>query len=111
MSSEPIKVIFGTATVGNGEPWTANDYVNEAFEILKAHGCKNLDTAQLYGKSEEKLGELKAGDKFILDTKWLGGFTGKWASKDNIINTAKDSIKKLGVKQVCLISHLLHQYM
>ncbi|KIV81689.1 hypothetical protein PV11_03859 [Exophiala sideris] len=100
MSSGPIKVIFGTATTGNAEPWDSSDYVNEAFEILKAHGVKNLDTAQLYGKSEQKLGELKAGDKFILDTKWLGGFTGKWASKDNIINTAKESIQKLGVKQV-----------
>ncbi|KAI1608491.1 aldehyde reductase [Exophiala viscosa] len=100
MSSKSLTVVFGTASIGNSEPWTSDEYVNEAFEILKKHGVKNLDSAQLYGKSEEKLGELKAGDKFIVDTKWLGGFTGKWASKENIVNTAKESIKKLGVKQV-----------
>lgn len=109
MSSQSIKVILGTASWGNNDPWTSSEYINEALKILQAHGVKNLDSAQLYGNSEQKLGEVKAGDKFIIDTKWTGGFVPGSASKDNIISSAKESIKKLGVKQVGFTPHSLHQ--
>lgn len=99
---------MGTASWGNNDPWTSDEYINEAFKILQAHGVKNLDTAQLYGNSEQKLGEVKAGDKFIIDTKWTGGFVAGSASKDNIISSAKESIKKLGVKQVGFTPKLFH---
>ncbi|KIW88390.1 uncharacterized protein Z519_10959 [Cladophialophora bantiana CBS 173.52] len=100
MASEGIKVVFGTASFGNRDPWIAEDYLNKAFSILLAHGCNILDTAQLYGESEKRLGEVKAGEKFVIDTKWMGGWQPGWATKENIINTAKQSIEKLGVKQV-----------
>ncbi|KAJ4504156.1 hypothetical protein HRR83_008598 [Exophiala dermatitidis] len=101
MSQQPIEVVFGAASVGNYGPWVDEDYVKKAFSTLEAHGVKKLDTAQLYGNSEQRLGELKAGERFVIDTKWVGGFTGHgWATKDNIVNSAKESIQKLGVKQV-----------
>merc|ERR1711939_673655 len=59
-----------------------------------------IDSAQLYGESEKRLGELKAGDRFTIDTKWLGGWTPGSATKEGIITSARESIKKLGVKQV-----------
>jgi len=95
-----ITVLWGTATVGNNEPFITEESLNEAFKILESHGVKNLDTAQLYGKSEERLGEVKAGERFIIDTKWIGGWVPGSATKDNIVSSAKESIKKLGVKQV-----------
>ncbi|KIV84364.1 hypothetical protein PV11_00149 [Exophiala sideris] len=100
MSSQPIKVIYGTANIGNEERWKSSDYVNEAFKILQTHDVKDLDTAQLFGGSQQKLGELKAGDKFNIDTKWLSGWKPGSGNKDNILSSAKESISKLGVKQV-----------
>jgi hypothetical protein len=72
---------------------------------------------------------VKAGDKFIIDTKWSGRRPpnvsrgppssgagnpasprdpmGGWATKENIISSAKNSIESLGVKQVraaCIIN-------
>lgn len=103
MSSEGIKVAFGAAAIGNREPWIDADYNEKAFAVLLKHGCNVLDSAQLYGESEKRIGELKAGDKFIIDTKWMGGWQEGWASKDNVVSSAKESIKKLGVKQVSWI--------
>ncbi|KAL6253103.1 hypothetical protein RBB50_000824 [Rhinocladiella similis] len=100
MASEGIKVVFGGAVIGNYEHWQDDNNIKEAFDILEAHGAKTIDSAQLYGESEKKLGELKAGDRFTIDTKWLGGWTPGSATKDNIISTAKESVEKLGVKQV-----------
>ncbi|KAK4939964.1 hypothetical protein LTR10_019816 [Elasticomyces elasticus] len=100
MSSQPIKVIYGTANIGNEERWKSSDYVNEAFKIRQTHDVKDLDTAQLFGGSQQKLGELKAGDKFSIDTKWLNGWKPGSGNKDNILSSAKESISKLGVKQV-----------
>ncbi|KAJ9613114.1 hypothetical protein H2200_003055 [Cladophialophora chaetospira] len=100
MGSEAIKVVFGTVPIGNSKPWDEEEYINEGFSILQAHGVETLDTARLYGESEKRLGEVKAGDKFVIDTKWTGGFIPGNASRDKIIEDAKDSVAKLGVKQV-----------
>lgn len=99
-SQQPIKVVFGTGAVGNNEPFISEEYLNKIFSTLEAHKVTTLDTAQLYGNSEQRLGELHAGDRFTIDTKWLGGWNAGWATKDNIVSSAKESLKKLGVKQV-----------
>ena len=101
MSSEPISVVFGAAGIGNREPFIAEDYLNSVFSTLEAHNVKILDCAQLYGEAEKRLGEVKAGDRFTIDTKWVGGWQPGFATRENIVNSAKESIKKLGVKQVC----------
>src|ERR1700744_3014748 len=100
MSSQGIKVVFGAAAIGNRAPWVEADYNENAFEILLKQKVNPLDSAQLYGESEKRLGELKAGDRFVIDTKWMGGWQPGWATKENIVNSAKASIEKLGVKQV-----------
>lgn len=69
----------------------------EVFEILEKNGCKKIDTAALYGESEEYLGKAKAGDKFIIDTKTKGGFGGSgYASKENVLAEGKHSREMLG---------------
>ncbi len=100
MSSEGIKVVFGAASIANREPWISADYNEKAFQILLKHGANTLDSAQLYGESEKGIGELHAGDRFIIDTKWKGGWQPGWATKENIVTSAKESIEKLKVKQV-----------
>jgi len=101
MSSEPITVVFGTATVGNYEPFSKPEDLEKVYSILLKHGVKILDTAQLYGNSQATLGATKAGEKFTIDTKWVGGFKESgWSTHENIVKSGKDSIEKLGVKQV-----------
>jgi len=100
MSSEGIKVVFGAAAIATREPWIAPDYSEKAFQVLLKHGVNTLDSAQLYGNSEKGIGELNAGDRFIIDTKWKGGWQPGWATKENIVTSAKESIEKLKVKQV-----------
>lgn len=45
---------------------------------------KIVDTAALYGQSEEILGDLEAGKRFTIDTKLRGGFGGG-ASRENVL--------------------------
>ncbi|KAF2433940.1 aldehyde reductase [Tothia fuscella] len=92
---------FGTGGFNPGNPFGDVDAIKEVLKVLKDHGVKNLDTAQLYGESERFLGEVHAGDEFIIDTKSQGGFDGGNALKPEVLSLkAHESIKKLGVKKV-----------
>ena len=73
--------------------------------MLSANGITAIDTSQTYGNSETILGRVNAGDSFTISTKWgvLEAYTDHsiaWASKEYIIRTARQSIARLGVKQV-----------
>lgn len=98
MSGSRIKTVFGGA--GFGSKFKAVPECHEVFETLKAHSVDTIDTAQLYGPSEQLLGEAKAGDKFTLDTKTPGGFNPQTNDKDSIIKRGHESLEKLGVSQV-----------
>ena len=106
MSPKGLELVFGAAGLGNereGNALKEESAIIEVFGILKKHGVKKLDTAQLYGNSEAVLGRIKAGTEngFVLDTKWIAGWTGEpWATRDKIVTTAKESLDRLGVKQV-----------
>lgn len=117
MAVQPVTVVFGGNRIGNREPFTPSTDLEGAFKILLDHHVKTIDSAQAYGNSQATIGEVKAGDKFAIDTKWSGMRPGgprptgppsgpppAWASKERIIDSAKDSIEKLGVKQVCCVS-------
>ena len=101
MTSQGIKIAFGSAPLGNRDPFNSTEDLDETFNILDKHNVKILDSAQLYGNSETRIGEVKAGSKFVIDTKWLGGWTPGAANKDSIVKSAKESISKLGVDKVC----------
>ncbi|KAK5049454.1 hypothetical protein LTR84_004383 [Exophiala bonariae] len=101
MSSQPLTVVFGGGAIGNRDPWTKPEDLDNVYSILLKHNCTHIDSAQLYGESEATLGLTKAGEKFTIDTKWVGGFTGGGgSSRENIVKSGQESIKKLGVKQV-----------
>ena len=73
------------------------------FDILAAYGVTTIDTAQSYGNSEATIGQVEAGHRFSIDTKWSPPWNEPglaWATKDQITNSAKDSIQKLGVNMV-----------
>ena len=113
MSVLPVKVVFGGNRIGNREPFTPGTSLEGALKILTDRGVNTIDSAQSYGQSQVTIGEVNAGSRFNIDTKWgpprrPGASTGPppmgppvaWATKDQIIDSAKDSISKLGVNQV-----------
>ncbi|KAK3116045.1 hypothetical protein LTR53_003993 [Teratosphaeriaceae sp. CCFEE 6253] len=92
-----IKNVFGGAGINEGRPFADHKLLTEAFDILEKGDCKVIDTAALYGSSEEILGQVKAGDRFIIDTKMRGGFPASGhASKENVLAEAENSRKMLG---------------
>ncbi|KIW33837.1 uncharacterized protein PV07_00656 [Cladophialophora immunda] len=98
--STPVKIVYGSEPLANGPPFDNHAYLAEVYEILQKHEVTEIDSSQIYGESEAMLGATKAGETFTLDTKWLGGGQPGWATKENIVNSAKESLKKLGVEQV-----------
>lgn len=101
-----IKPILGTASFGDSKSiWgKSDDAILKAFSILKKHGVNNLDSAQGYQGSEQKLGDLKAGTQhdFNIDTKWVGGWSldEEQNTKEGIVAAAKGSLERLRVKNV-----------
>lgn len=95
-----IAIVYGAAPLGNGDPFSTPEDVEKLYSVLLKHNVQEIDTAQLYEESENKLGETKAGQRFTLQTKWAGGYYPGWATHENMVNSAKESMKKLGVKQV-----------
>ena len=100
MSGKGIKVVFGGAMVNKGRAFEDEHALEELFAVLKKEGVKNIDTAQLYGDSEEILGKAGAPKEFIIDTKAKGGFAPGSPTKENIIKDAKESMRKLGTDKV-----------
>jgi aryl-alcohol dehydrogenase-like predicted oxidoreductase len=105
MSAAPVQLIFGGASFG---PTMASDFTSleattEALDLLEASGVKTIDTARFYPNSEEWLGEAAAPSRFIIDTKYPGGFASKASSKEGLVASAEESLAALGVDQVCAI--------
>lgn len=77
------------------------------FHVLAVHNVTTIDTAQSYGNSEATIGRVRAGDRFTVDSKWSPNWIEPekaWATRDQIRKSAKDSIQKLRVEQVCFLS-------
>ncbi|KAI7211347.1 Aldo/keto reductase [Hortaea werneckii] len=91
-----IKNVFGGAAVNDNRGFTTVEAVKEAFQIMDAGDCKIVDTATLYGKSEELLGNAGVAQRYTVDTKHMGGFQPGYAKKENVIADAENSKKKLG---------------
>lgn len=94
------KVIFGGASIGAGRAFGNNDDVDALLAVLKKYHVKNIDSAQLYGTSEEVLGSINAGSQFTIDTKWKGGFAPGSSTKEEIIQSAEESMQKLKTDKV-----------
>lgn len=104
--STGLEVVFGGAQFGNtpADSELSNEQgVVQIFDLLKSHNCRQIDSARLYGASEEFLGRVGAGTVhgFTIDTKWVGGFmTTPSSSREQIVADAKDSLAKLGIPKV-----------
>lgn len=91
-----MKIAFGAV----GSAWTSDDTGPQLLEILNKEGIRNIDTANVYGNSEELLGKRGAAQNFIIDTKHPGGWRPDPATKQNIIEIAEKSLGLLQTDQV-----------
>ena len=91
-----LPAVFGAACIDPNRAFTSSDQLPELFSILKDGGCTHMDTAALYGQSEELLGKADVGKHFTVDTKTKGGFIAGYATKENVIKDAENSKKMLG---------------
>lgn len=82
--------------VNEGRAFDTVESIQEAFDIMEKGDCKTVDTAALYGQSEELLGKAGVGKRFTVDTKHKGGFQPGYAKKENVIADAENSKKMLG---------------
>ncbi|KAL4794020.1 NADP-dependent oxidoreductase domain-containing protein [Aspergillus venezuelensis] len=97
--STPVELVFGSGTFQSEEDFEGHEARIEGLSVLQAEGIKYIDTALIYGTSEEILGRLGAAKNFVIDTKYPGGF-GPVSSIEGIIAAANDSLKKLQTDQV-----------
>lgn len=95
-----IKTVFGGATISKDRAFHNAEDLKVVLQVLKEYGVSTIDSAQIYGESEAIIGEAKAGQSFTIDTKVAGGFRKGSPTKDNIIQSAKESLEKLGLKKV-----------
>jgi len=95
MTVKGVKIVFGT---GSG---ALVDDVSSWLDVLEELGIKNIDTAESYGAWEEQLGLAGAASRgFVLDTKILSGLNPNPATKDLVIKSGKESLKKLKTESV-----------
>ncbi|KAB8071342.1 putative aldehyde reductase [Aspergillus leporis] len=100
MTTSIPKLIFGGAAISTGLSFSTPEQATQLLDLLEQEGIQQIDTAQLYGNSEEFLGSLKAGDRFIIDTKHVGGWVEGSSSREEVVKRGEESLKKLGVEKV-----------
>ncbi|KAK9321364.1 NADP-dependent oxidoreductase domain-containing protein [Lipomyces orientalis] len=90
-----VKIIFGAF----GFEKFSLETRHAILAILEQNKVKEIDTAWLYGGSEQALSEAGAPARFTIDTKAPGFHSGA-LSKSSILAGAKKSLDSLGIQQV-----------
>ncbi|GIK00815.1 hypothetical protein Aspvir_004844 [Aspergillus viridinutans] len=99
MASSHAQIIFGGGLFGS-PAWSTPEKVEEFLQVLERNNVKAIDTAQIYGTSEELLGQTNAAKRFVIDTKVAGGFVPGTSTKDQVIKVGNESLQKLGTDSV-----------
>ncbi|PON22081.1 aflatoxin B1 aldehyde reductase member 2 [Trichoderma gamsii] len=116
MAKYPPKIIFGSGNVGDSKRdpvvrFDTQEQLKAVFDAFYARGHRQIDSAQGYsvhapGSCEPRLGEAKAGDRFLLDTKVLSDTAGSH-KRETILKAIDVSLERLKVKQLNIL--YLHQ--
>ncbi|KAK7017692.1 NADP-dependent oxidoreductase domain-containing protein [Favolaschia claudopus] len=99
-SAAPVKAIVGGYAFGHPKSFPDVESIDKAYKLLKELGCDNIDTARVYGKSEEWLGKTGAGKLFTIDTKTPGGAIPGTSTREGIMQHITDSLGLMKVNQV-----------
>jgi aflatoxin B1 aldehyde reductase len=102
MATATPDFVFGGGSIASDGAYSNAEAVKELLDVLEHEGIKQIDSAQLYGNgtSEELLGEAKAGSRFLIDTKHVGGWIPGNSSREQVVERGHASLRKLGVKKV-----------
>ncbi|KAI0166752.1 aldehyde reductase [Hypoxylon sp. FL1284] len=98
-----LTLIYGAATITSGFGFEKDETVQSMLDAVAELGIKNLDTAYIYGDSEERLGKLSATSRFTVDTKFPGGFAfdeSITSSKEDVVRIVKESLRRLNSDSV-----------
>jgi aflatoxin B1 aldehyde reductase len=95
-----IKLIWGGASVMDSDSYPTLESINKFLDILHAGGVKTIDTARIYLKSEELLGNVHASSRFAIDSKLPGGFWPEPSTPDTIVSILKETLTLLQTDQV-----------
>ncbi|KAH4016789.1 hypothetical protein HBI25_220110 [Parastagonospora nodorum] len=94
-----VKIIMGGAGLTDAGKFNTQESREKVLDLLLSYGVKNIDTARLYGGSEEAIGKLSKRTEFVIDTKLVGGFSPGNVHKDQVIADAQHSLDRVGIKQ------------
>lgn len=92
--------IYGVHGFGPQQDFASIEACEVVLDTLNKAGVTRLNTGQLYGESEKTLGVLKAGDRFIIDTKAAGGLVPGALESGELVRRAKASLQKLNITQI-----------
>ncbi|RAL10485.1 aldo/keto reductase family protein [Aspergillus homomorphus CBS 101889] len=101
MSPSHANIIFGAGLVNDSSNLNTPAKTAAILQILHRHNIQQIDTAQIYGRSEELLGQANAAaEGFALDTKHGGGFRPGRSSREAVIADAEESLRKLNTDSI-----------
>jgi aflatoxin B1 aldehyde reductase len=95
MAQPPSRLIFGTHNIAQ----LPEDDAAKLFEILKAHGVTELDTARRYVDSEITLSRTIDVKDFTIHTK-AAAFQPHSLSRDGVLASMEESLQALGIPSV-----------
>ncbi|RAK77478.1 uncharacterized protein BO72DRAFT_509324 [Aspergillus fijiensis CBS 313.89] len=101
MTVEQVQLIYGGGSFISEVSNRSLSDVQATLNQLHSHGIRAIDTAPIYGRSEELLGQAHAADRFALATKFPGGFLPEPATKEVLLAAAEESLRKLQTDQTC----------
>ncbi|KAJ7174842.1 NADP-dependent oxidoreductase domain-containing protein [Mycena filopes] len=94
------KLVFGGFPIGPAGSFKDEESIAQVYTLLEAAGVDTIDTARLYGPSEEWMGKTAAGTRFTIDSKTPGGFTPGVSTGETIPQHAKETVERLMIDQV-----------
>ncbi|KAK7042067.1 aldehyde reductase [Favolaschia claudopus] len=100
MSTPHVKAVFGGFSIGPGQYFSDEENIKKIYDLLEKGGCDTIDTARLYGRSEEFMGRTGAGGRFTIDSKTPGGIIPGGSTGEGILQHAKESVERLKVKSL-----------
>ncbi|KAJ7472181.1 aldehyde reductase [Mycena latifolia] len=100
MTGTHVKAVFGGYPIGPEKYFPDEESIEKLYKLLEEGGCDTIDTARIYGNSEEWIGKTGGGKRFIVDTKAPGGFIPGSSTGEAIPQLAKESVEQLGVDKV-----------
>jgi len=100
MSKEGIQIIFGGAQFQREGRFADKAILLKVYDALEKAGVRKIDTAHIYGASEEILGQTGGGKRFEIDTKAPGGIIPGSMTAQGVLGSARRSKKLLDIEQV-----------